>query len=271
MLPGFFSIKDKTKLNPPKRHNFLCLVENDDIMPRWWIGCSGFYYKAWREKFYPKGLAQRKWFEYYCEHFNTVELNVTFYRFPKLSFLKSWYDRSPRSFRFTVKAPRLITHYKRFNETEDLIAGFYSRLEEGLHDKLGTVLFQMHPRMEYTDEKLRQILDSMNPKFQNVIEFRHVSWWNDEVLKSLKRRKITFCSISYPDLPDDVICTAKTFYYRFHGVPELYRSLYSEKFLRKIKKKISDQRAVKEVYCYFNNDIDASAITNAKQLQSLTT
>src|ERR1044072_2743501 len=83
-------------------------------MKKWWIGCSGFYYREWREAFYPQGLPQRKWFEFYCESFNTVELNVTFYRFPKLEDLQGWYHRSPDDFRFTVKAPRLITHYKRF-------------------------------------------------------------------------------------------------------------------------------------------------------------
>ena len=74
-------------------------------MKKWWIGCSGFHYSGWKGAFYPQGLPQRKWFEYYCQYFNTVELNVTFYRFPKVSDLKGWYDRSPEDFRFTCKAP----------------------------------------------------------------------------------------------------------------------------------------------------------------------
>jgi uncharacterized protein YecE (DUF72 family) len=101
-------------------------------MRKWWIGCSGFYYKEWREKFYPKGLPQRKWFEFYCESFNTVELNVTFYRFPKLEALKGWYQRSPEDFTFTVKAPRLVTHYRRFKNAATNIQQFYERVYDGI-------------------------------------------------------------------------------------------------------------------------------------------
>lgn len=239
-------------------------------MVRWWIGCSGFYYKEWREKFYPADLSQRKWFEFYCEHFNTLELNVTFYRFPHLNFLKNWHAKSPRTFRFSVKAPRLITHYKKFTETKKLLADFYSVIHDGLMDKLGCVLFQMPPKMEYSREKLDQITRNLDPNFSNVIEFRHESWWNEEVIAALRDRKITFCSISYPSLPDDVVRTSDIIYYRFHGVPELYRSPYSEEFMGKIKDKIAHLDQNIEAYIYFNNDVGASAINNAKQLQMMT-
>lgn len=238
-------------------------------MLNWWIGCSGFYYKEWREVFYPKGLAQRNWFTFYCEHFNTLELNVTFYRFPKLSFLQGWYEKSPENFRFSAKVPRLITHYKRFNDCKREIGDFYSTLSEGLQEKLGCILFQMHPRMVYSPEKLEQIIESMNGNFLNVLEFRHESWWNEDVFKLLKKNGITFCSISYPLLPDDVIKTSPVIYYRFHGVPNLYSSLYSETFVRKVKNEIARYK-LEEAYLYFNNDIGASAIKNARQLQALT-
>ncbi len=79
-------------------------------MLKWWIGCSGFHYADWKKIFYPDDLPKRKWFEYYCQHFNTLGLNVTFYRFPQLKSLQNWYDKSPTKFSFSVKAPRLITH-----------------------------------------------------------------------------------------------------------------------------------------------------------------
>jgi uncharacterized protein YecE (DUF72 family) len=189
-------------------------------MRKWWIGCSGFYYKEWREKFYPKGLPQRKWFEFYCESFNTVELNVTFYRFPKLEALKGWYQRSPEDFTFTVKAPRLVTHYRRFKNAATNIQQFYERVYEGLQEKLGCVLFQLHPAMEYEEETLALIISSLDASFTNAVEFRHNSWWNDAVFKTLRHHRITFCSISYPELPDDIIKTTDTLYYRFHGVPQ---------------------------------------------------
>ena len=192
-------------------------------MLSWKIGCSGFHYKHWKEIFYPRGLAQTKWFEFYCEHFNTVELNTTFYRFPKLSSLEIWYKRSPEDFLFAVKAHRLITHFKQFQKTDQVIGDFYSLIAEGLKEKLGCVLFQLPPRSVYTEERLDRIINSLDPAFKNVLEFRHVSWWAPEVYKKLSKHKITFCGMSHLELPQDVIQNSPLFYYRFHGVPELYR------------------------------------------------
>ena len=201
----------------------LCL-----IMKTWWIGCSGFYYKHWKEKFYPKGLPQRKWFEFYCESFNTVELNVTFYRYPKLEALQGWYTRSPGDFRFTVKAPRLITHYKKFNNAKREAQDFYELAGRGLNEKLGCVLFQLPPNLVFSEANLEKILSTLDETFTNVIEFRHESWWNETVYKILREKGITFCSISFPSLPDDVIRCIPVTYYRFHGVPDLYASAYSD-------------------------------------------
>src|SRR3954464_5011246 len=108
----------------------------------WFIGCSGFHYKHWKNVFYPEGLPQKKWFDFYCQHFNTLELNVTFYRFPQLSFLQTWHTKSPDNFRFAVKAPRAITHYKKFNDSYELLSSFYDTINNGLQAKLGPVLFQ---------------------------------------------------------------------------------------------------------------------------------
>src|SRR5262245_59274802 len=105
----------------------------------WHIGCSGFHYREWKGMFYPEKTPQRLWFEYYSSQFNTLELNVTFYRFPQLSFLQNWYQKSPENFQFTVKVPRLITHYKQFNETQDMLNDFYGTVKEGLKQKLGAV------------------------------------------------------------------------------------------------------------------------------------
>lgn len=238
-------------------------------MRNWWIGCSGFYYKGWRGKFYPDGLPQKKWFEYYCQFFNTVELNVTFYRFPRLADLKGWFNRSPENFRFTVKAPRLITHYRKFNNVKRETNDFYNVVSNGLESKLGTVLFQLHPRIEYSKENLERIFDTLDPHFSNVIEFRHRSWWREDVYKTLKENNTSFCGISYPGLPDDVVKTAPVMYYRFHGVPQLYLSSYSDKALVDTASEIKRFRNVSDVYCYFNNDIEVAAVANAKTLQQI--
>ncbi len=238
-------------------------------MKNWLIGCSGFSYKHWKGRFYPEDVPQRKWFEFYCQHFNTVELNVTFYRVPKPAVFKDWYERCPDNFRFTVKAPRLITHYKKFRNITDEIDKFYDIVYENLRDKLGSVLFQLHPRFAYSEENLQLLLGHMDPAFTNVIEFRHASWWSETVYKALRKRQVTFCSISYPNLPDDVIRTAHSVYYRFHGVPQLYLSSYNTETLSAITAKIRALRGVNDVYIYFNNDIDVHAIHNARIVQAL--
>jgi uncharacterized protein YecE (DUF72 family) len=235
----------------------------------WHIGCSGFHYKDWKGKFYPDGLPQRKWFDYYCEHFKTLELNVTFYRFPQLSFLQNWYGKSPPDFRFAVKAPRAITHYKKFNDTTELITSFYDTINQGLQEKLGPVLFQLPPSFTYDEEKLDRIINSLNPSFKNVLELRHVSWWNDLVYQKLAKHNITFCGMSHPSLPDDVIQNTPIVYYRFHGVPVLYRSPYSKDFLEKIINTVRQNPDTREAWFYFNNDFDAVGVSNANDMISL--
>lgn len=235
----------------------------------WHIGCSGFHYKDWKGRFYPEDLPQRKWFDYYCEHFKTLELNVTFYRFPQLSFLQNWYTKSPADFRFAVKAPRAITHYKKFVEAADLISSFYDTINNGLQEKLGPVLFQLPPSYNYTEERLDRIISSLNPTFKNIVEMRHASWWNADVYQSLRKHNISFSGMSHPNLPDDVIKNTPVIYYRFHGVPNLYRSPYSMEFLQKVIDAIQHDIDIKEAWFYFNNDFDAVGVKNANEMISL--
>ena len=152
---------------------------------KWHIGCSGFHYKHWKGPFYPEDLPQKKWFDFYCRFFNTLELNVTFYRFPKLSFLENWYETSPGNFSFAVKAPRAITHFKKFVNTTNMLADFYGTVGEGLKEKAGCILFQLPPNLHYNPDKLEQIISSLDLNFLNIIEFRHASWWTEAVYKRL--------------------------------------------------------------------------------------
>lgn len=237
-------------------------------MPDFWIGCSGFYYKEWKEVFYPKNIPQTRWFEYYCTHFNTLELNNTFYRFPKIEALKSWYQRSPENFKFSVKAPRLITHYKTFVDCKELLEDFYKSIKEGFADKLGCVLFQLPPKLVYSDEVMERIITSLDPSFNNVVEFRDDSWWNTKIYTALKHHNISFCGISHPKLKDDVIRNNELLYYRFHGVPVLYKSEYAEDYIQQIANEIKASE-LSDAYIYFNNTWGTGALTNARQLQDL--
>jgi uncharacterized protein YecE (DUF72 family) len=238
---------------------------------KWWIGCSGFHYNHWKNVFYPGDLPKSKWFDYYKERFNTLELNVTFYRFPRLNVLETWYKKSPKKFSFSVKVPRAITHYKQFHETERMLSDCYGTIREGLQDKLGAVLFQLPGRSAYTEERLQRIVDSLDPGFNNVLEFRHPSWWNEGVYRTLGKHKISFCGMSHPALPDEVILNSPIVYYRFHGTPELYKSPYDTAFLEKVSREISGNKKAKQAFLYFNNDIDGSAIKNARELHQIVT
>jgi uncharacterized protein YecE (DUF72 family) len=235
-------------------------------MIEWHIGCSGFYYRHWKELFYPKGLPQRLWFEYYCGNFNTLELNVTFYRFPELSMMKNWYEKSPANFSFSVKAPRAITHYKKLNECNGLLIDFYKTIEEGLQEKTGCVLFQFPPNYIYSKQKLETIIESLDPKFPNVVEFRHSSWWIDDVYEELGKNNISFSGMSHPLLPDKIIENSALLYYRLHGVPQLYQSPYTLNDLKKMIKEIQSSQTAKKAFIYFNNDIGGNAIKNAKEM-----
>jgi uncharacterized protein YecE (DUF72 family) len=234
----------------------------------WRIGCSGFLYREWKEIFYPKGLAQKNWFQYYCEHYNTIEINSSFYKLPTVAALKNWYEKSPEDFLFTIKAPRGITHFKKFNEIQHVVNDFYALIEEGLADKLGCILFQLPPSYSYTEERLHNILDHLNPSHQNVLEFRHASWWNEHAIRELSLQNITFSGISYPSaLPDDLIQNTDVVYYRFHGKPVLYKSLYEQSEIENFVQQF--EVPAKRVYVYFNNTWGTSALTNSKQLMDL--
>ena len=234
---------------------------------KWHIGCSGYHYRDWKEVFYPPGLPQKKWFEYYNSRFDTLELNVTFYRFPQLKFLQNWYDVSSPDFLFTVKAPRLITHYKKFNNCGDLLKDFYDTTIAGLNKKLGTVLFQFPPSFAYSPDHLERIVKNLSGEVKNVVEFRHPSWWAKDVFKKLKKEKIIFSGISHPKLTDEVVINNKTAYYRFHGIPDLYYSAYSHDKLQSVADALIKDTTVKEAYIYFNNTATIGAIENAMWLK----
>lgn len=226
------------------------------------IGCSAFDNDYWKGIFYPEGLPRNKRFAYYAQHFNTYELNASFYRMPTVKSLKAWHDKVGEDFLFSVKANRSITHYKKFNNCEAEIAEFYSVVREGLGKKLGCVLFQLPPSFAYAEEKLSLILDSLDYSFENTIEFRHESWWRPEVFEALATHKVAFCSVSYPKLPETIVVTTNTCYIRLHGRPKLFYSGYSEAELHDLFSAISSHQREK-VFVYFNNTADTHGIQNA--------
>jgi len=232
------------------------------------IGCSAFNNGYWKPLFYPEGLPRNKWFEFYCEHFNTYEINATFYTFPTLKSLESWYNKTPPNFTFAVKAHKTITHFKRFNNCAEEVAAFYEIASAGLKEKLGCILFQLPPSFNYSPEKLELIISHLNPDFNNVIEFRHASWWREEVYEALSIHNITFCSVSYPNLPETVEVTSSIGYVRLHGVPKLFYSEYSDDNLKQWQNEILQSKWEK-AFVYFNNTANTAGIINALYMKQL--
>ena len=235
--------------------------------PEWRIGCSGYQYKEWRDFFYPDHLIQKNWFSFYAQRFNTVEINNSFYQFPRLPALQNWFQNSPDDFIFSIKVPRLITHYKKFNGTETMLKEFYDVVLHGLGKKLGAVLFQLPPQVNYNQLMLQKIIDALDPSFTNVVEFRHPSWWKEVVYEKLGNSNIVFCGSSHPKLPNDVIVNTPLVYYRFHGVPTLFYSAYDEDFIEAKAMEASADNRERRIYFYFNNTAGPGALKNAQHLQ----
>lgn len=231
-----------------------------------YIGTSGFSYAFWKERFYPEKLPPSKWLAYYATQFNTLELNNTFYRFPILKNLQKQRDTTPTGFMFSVKAHKIITHTLRMKDAKEKVQEFIHIVEDGLAEKLGCILFQLPPSFTYSEENLENILKNVPHFSRNVIEFRHMSWWNKKVWDILKENNLTFCNVSFPGLPEEPLIRDNIFYQRMHGVPELFKSSYDTKFLKHLAQHIPKADAC---YIYFNNTMFEAGYENARTLQQL--
>lgn len=232
------------------------------------IGCSGWFYWHWKQCFYPAELATKDWFGHYASRFKTVELNAPFYSWPSVATVASWAKQAGRrDFVYTVKASELITHVKRFVGTKTLVRDF-GHIADLLGPRMGCLLFQLPPSYHYSPARLRSIVAQLEPHRRNVVEFRHVSWWNDRVYSAFKDAGIIFCACSGPRLPDSLIKTAPEIYVRFHGTTRWYRHNYAKPELEVWAQRIADS-GPERVWAYFNNDRDCYAIANARTLKRL--
>src|SRR6478752_1406689 len=170
-----------------------------------YVGCSGWFYWKWRGLFYPDDLPTGKWFRHYAKHLHTVEINASFYSWPTVANVNAWRRQAgKRDFIYTVKICELITHIKRFKGTKTLIRDF-GMIADILGDQMGCFLFQLPPSYRYTNARLKEIVSQLDPARRNVVEFRHASWWNEEVYSTFCKAGIIFCSCSGPRLPDELV------------------------------------------------------------------
>ena len=233
-----------------------------------YIGCSGYYYREWKGQFYPVDLPSTKWLRFYAEHFNTIEINATFYRMPTLKSLGKWYTETPADFAFTVKAPRLFTHYRRMSGIIEEQTQFYDTVFTALQDKLRCVLYQFPKTVKYSEPMLETIMSLSNTPVLHAIEFRDASWWNEDVYHALQAAGMVFVNVSLPGLEDVFIPDDSTTYLRFHGKPVLYKSGYGKDALAFWADKLA-AHPPQQLISYFNNTWYGEAITDAKSFRSM--
>jgi uncharacterized protein YecE (DUF72 family) len=234
------------------------------------IGTSGWSYDHWQGVLYPPHTPVSKRLGYYLPHFDTVEVNSTYYRWPPDTTFASWNRRLPEGFLMTVKAPRGLTHFARLHEPEAWMERIRGGLER-LGEKLGVFLVQLPPQFASDLPRLEHFL-AQTTGLKVAVEFRHPSWNQEVTFQILERLGVAYCVMSGAQLPCILRVTAPFVYVRLHGPdPEhLYGGSYSENDLHWWAERIREWTAAgHDVFAYFNNDTQGNAVRNALRLKEL--
>lgn len=235
------------------------------------IGTSGWSYEAWREEFY-EGRPARQWLAFCAARFTAIEVDATFYRLQSLQTFRRWRGATPPAFRFAIKAHRYLTHDKKLKDPLGPI-----RLEReraaGLGDKLAVVLWQLPRNFHRNVERLGAFAHALRAwrRARHAIEFRHPSWFCDEVAACLREHRIALCQSHAADWPLWDAVTTDLVYVRLHGGEVTYASDYVEPELRAWARKVRRwAREGRDVHVYFDNDAYGYAPRNALRLIRLT-
>jgi uncharacterized protein YecE (DUF72 family) len=214
---------------------------------KFFVGTSGYSYPEWKGSFYPEKLPQREMLPYYGQRFSTVEVNNTAYRMPSASVLNSWLAQVPAGFRFVIKAPQTITHFKRLKNTRSAMKDFVGATT-GLKKQRGPLLFQLPPNFKKDLPRLQEFLKLLDQKTPATFEFRHDSWFADDVFECLRAKSCALCIVDRDDIQStDLTATAKWGYLR------LRRERYTQRQLVNWVKIVKAQRW-KEVYVFFKHE-----------------
>lgn len=233
------------------------------------IGTSGWQYRHWVQRFYPERSSGAAMFRYYLSHFDTVELNNTFYRIPQVSTLRSWRELAGDNFCFALKASRFITHNKKLKGCDEAIDILLSRAEK-LGDKLGPILFQLPPHWGLNLARLEDFLQLLPKSHRYAFEFRNASWNTTETFQLLRRHNAAYCIFHLAGYVSPIEITADWAYVRLHGPGEKYQGSYGTQDLNVWANRIADwSTRLKSVYVYFDNDQMAFAAHNALELKRL--
>ena len=225
------------------------------------IGTSGYNYPEWRGSFYPEKFPANRMLAFYAEHFNTVEVNYTFYRMPTPALLEGWSQGTPDGFTFTLKAPRRITHDSKLQRCEDLTRAF-CQTALTLGTKLGVLLFQLPPTFKRDDGVLTSFLELLPEGVRAAVEFRHASWHDDAVFEALRRRNVALCIADSEKMSTPVVATADHAYFRLRDEG------YQAEDLIRWASVIRALDNIKSAFVYFKHEEEGKGPAFAKQLAS---
>jgi len=199
------------------------------------IGTSGYSYAEWKGNFYPEKMAAKDMLRFYAERFPTVEINNTFYRMPKEALLQGWAEQVPESFSFVIKASKRITHDKRLKECGELLAYLFG-VTSTLGSRLGPLLFQLPPNFKKDVPRLKSFFDEMPERRRVAVEFRHASWFDDEVYETLRGQRAALCVADTGEEPAAPLVATTDW-----GYLRLRREDFSDKDLREWARRIREQ------------------------------
>jgi uncharacterized protein YecE (DUF72 family) len=226
------------------------------------VGTSGYSYPAWKGKFYPKDLRADQMLHYYAERFNTVEINNTFFRLPKLDVVKDWLAAAPADFTFVIKAPRAITHMRRLKNAESSLKSLLD-FTAAFKRRLGPLLFQLPPNMKKDVGRLREFLSLLPARRRAAFEYRHQSWFDDDVFAALKEHDAAMCLAEADDeLKTPFVATTSWGYLR------LRRGDYSDGELRSWVKRVRKQDW-RDVFVFFKHEDEATGPRFAQRFSEL--
>jgi uncharacterized protein YecE (DUF72 family) len=225
-----------------------------------WVGTSGFQYPEWKGKFYPEKFSPKKMLAFYSERFNSTESNYTFRRMPAESTLANWVAQTPEQFRFSLKAPQEITHFRKLRDCESVVNHF-ANVSRAIDPKLGATLFQLPPSMHCDVALLREFLEVIPPRLKAAFEFRHESWFNDNVFAALRAKNCTLCIADSDKLHTPIILTAKHAYFRLRD--EGYGTADIQRWAQEIQKASG---SAEDTYVYFKHEEKGLGPEFARQL-----
>jgi len=238
------------------------------VEQRIYVGTSGWTYDDWSGSFYPEGIKGAERLAFYAQKFATVEVNATFYRLPTQAMIDAWNRRLPAGFHLVLKGSRVITHLKKLVDCQEPLSALLERA--GQLCTLRVILWQLPPSLHKDAERLERFLSGLPATVHHAVEFRHASWWDEEVVAALTRHGAAFVAVSHPQLPETIYATADFLYVRFHGLgPQLYRYDYSHTQLEQWVRRLAPHLRGRTLYAFFNNDYHANAPRNAATFAQL--